>query len=54
MTISRADFLFFAIELATRNPNLGIPTLEDGLFAIVLIFDHLYVLRDFRGFVFMN
>ena len=29
-------------ELVTRNPNLGIPALEDGLFANWLIFDYLY------------
>ena len=30
---------FFITELVTRNPNLGIPTPEDGLFANLLIFD---------------
>ena len=40
MTISWSDFGFFLIiELVTRNPNLGIPALEDGLFANLLIFD---------------
>ena len=42
MTISKADFLSFITKLVTRNPNLGIPALEDGLFANVLIFDYLY------------
>ena len=36
MTISRADLLSFIIELVTTNPNLGIPALEDGLFANLL------------------
>ena len=40
MAISRADFLFFVIELVTRNLNLGVPALEDGLFANLLIFDY--------------
>ena len=43
MAISRADFWFFIIELVTRNTNLGIPALEDGLYANVLIFDYLHV-----------
>ena len=42
MAISRADFWSLIIELVTRNPNLGIPALEDGLFANLLIFDYLY------------
>ena len=42
MTISRADFGSFINELVTRNPNLGIPALEDRLFANSLIFDYLY------------
>ena len=42
MAISRADFWSFIIELVTRNPNLGIPALEDGLFANLSIFDYLY------------
>ena len=42
MAISKADFLSFIIELVMRNPNLGIPALEDGLFANSLIFDYLY------------
>ena len=39
MAISSADLLYFITELVTRNPNLGIPTLEDGLFANLLIVD---------------
>ena len=42
MAISRADFWSFITELVTRNPNLGIPPLEDGLFANLLIFNYLY------------
>ena len=42
MAISRADFWSFITDLVTRNPNLGIPALEDGLFANSLIFDYLY------------
>ena len=30
-----------------RNPNLGIPALEDGLFANLLIFDYVHVFRYF-------
>ena len=40
MAVSRLDFWFFIIELVTRNPNLGIHALEDGLFASLLIFDY--------------
>ena len=42
MTISKVDLLSFITELVTRNPNLGIPALEDGLFANLLIFDCSY------------
>ena len=42
MAISSVDFGFFISELATKNPNLGIPALEDGLFSNLLIFDYLY------------
>ena len=42
MAIFGAVCLFFIIELVTRNPNLGIPALEDGLFANSLTFDYLY------------
>ena len=42
MAISRADFSSFISELVTRNPNLGIPALEDGLFANLLILNYLY------------
>ena len=38
MTISREDFWSFITELVTRNPTVGIPALEDGLFANLLIF----------------
>ena len=37
----KADFWSFITELVTRNPNLGIAALEDGLFANLLIFDYL-------------
>ena len=40
MAISSGDFSYFIIELVTRNPILGIPTLEDGLFANLLIFSY--------------
>ena len=42
MAISRGDFCSFIIELAARNPNLGIPALEDGLFGNLLILNYLY------------
>ena len=42
MAISRADVGSFITELVTRNPTMGIPALEDGLFANLLIFDYLY------------
>ena len=34
-------------ELVTRDPTTGLPALEDGLFASLLIFDYLYVFRYF-------
>ena len=34
--------MVFYFELVTRNPNLGIPALKDGLLANLLIFDYLY------------
>ena len=43
MAISRVNFLSFINELVTRNPTMGTPALEDGLFANLLIFDHLKV-----------
>ena len=49
MAISRPDFWFFIIELVTRNPNLGIPALENGLFANLLIFDYSYYIFFFGG-----
>ena len=48
MTIPKTHFWVFIIELVTRNPNLGIPALEDCLFANLLIFDHLYYI-SFKG-----
>ena len=42
MAMSRADFWSFIIDFVTRNPNLGIPALEDRLFANSLIFDYFY------------
>ena len=45
MAISKADFWSFIIELVTRNPNVGIAPLEDGLFANSLIFVYLYFER---------
>ena len=47
MVIYRADFCCSIIELVTRNPTMGIPALEDGLFANLLIFDCVYVFRYF-------
>ena len=41
MAISKADFLSFITESITRNPTMGIPALEDGLFVNLLIFDYL-------------
>ena len=37
MAISKADLSPFITELVTRNPNLGIPALEDGLSSNLLI-----------------
>ena len=42
MAISRPDFWFLITELVKRNPNLGIPALEDGLFAKLLIFGYFW------------
>ena len=39
MAICRLDFGSFISELVKRNPNLGIPALEDGLVANLVIFD---------------
>ena len=47
MAVSRADFLSFMIELVTRNPTMGIPALEDGLFANIWIFYYLYYIFVF-------
>ena len=41
MAIYSADFWFFIIVFTMRNPNLGLPTLGDELFANSLIFNHL-------------
>ena len=38
----RTDFWSCIIELVARNPNLGIPALEDGPFENLLAFDYLY------------
>ena len=48
MTISKADCWSFITEVVTRNPNLGIPALEDGLFANLLIFDY-YIIYLLKG-----
>ena len=47
MAISRADLLSFITELVTRNPTKGIPALEGGLFANLLIFNYLYYIFVF-------
>ena len=44
MAFSSVEFWSFITELVVRNPNLGIPALEDGLFAsrvLPLIFGNL-------------
>ena len=43
MANSRVDFWSFITELVTRNPTMGIPALEDGLFANLLFFDYFWV-----------
>ena len=43
MAISKADCWSFIFELVTRNPNLGIPALEDVLFENLLIVDYTYI-----------
>ena len=48
MAISRPNCWSFISEFVMRNPNLGIPPLEDGLFANLLIFDYLYYIFVFR------
>ena len=35
--------MFFIIELVTRNPTIGIPALEDGLFVFKFV--------DFQSFI---
>ena len=47
MAISRVDFWSFIIEEVTRKSTMGLPALEDGLFANLLIFYYLYVFRYF-------
>ena len=47
MAIFRLDFWYFITELVMINPNLGIPALEDEIFANLLIFDYLYYERNF-------
>ena len=49
MAISRSDVCFFIIELVTRNPTMGIPSLEDGLFAHWSIFDYFYYIFLFEA-----
>ena len=61
MAISRADFCSFITELVTRNPAMGIPALENGLFATCwfsiiyicfMIFENLFVkVRERKGSV---
>ena len=41
--ISRTDVLAFITAMRMRNPTMGIPAKEDGLFVNLLIFDYLYV-----------
>ena len=43
MVISNSDLLSLITKLITRNPNLGIQTLEDELFVNLLIFGYLYI-----------
>ena len=47
MGISRADFGSFICEQVTRNPTMGIPALQDILFANLLIFDYLHYIFVF-------
>ena len=49
MAISGADFWSLIIELVTRNPNLGTPALEDGLFANLLNFNYFRVFEFLKG-----
>ena len=48
MAISRHDCWSFITELVTRNPNLGIAALEDGLFVNMLIFNYFRAAFDVR------
>ena len=45
--ISKAGLLSFIAELVTRNPNLGIPAQEDGLFTNLLTFHYLHYIFVF-------
>ena len=47
MAISRPDFWSLITKLFTRNPNLGIPPLEDGLFANLWICYYLFYIFVF-------
>ena len=47
MAVWPSPGLVLITELVTTNTNLGIPTLEDGLFANLLIFDYLYYIFVF-------
>ena len=47
MAISRGNLWSFVIELVTINPTMGIPAVEDGLFANLLMFDYLYYIFVF-------
>ena len=48
MAISRADFWSFINELVTSNPTMGIPALEDGLVASLLIFNEFLIFLAFE------
>ena len=47
MAISGADFWCSIIELVTRNPNLGIPALEDWAFCKLV--DFRYKVNEIDG-----
>ena len=49
MAISMVDILFFITELVKRHPTMGIPALEYGLFANLLIFDYIFVFGKGTG-----
>ena len=52
MAISRADLFSFITELVTRNPTMGIPALEDGLFVNLLFFRFFISVSGFLGICF--